>query len=215
NTPYFIALSPFSVKVLKPFIPDKAKIYFLENPHKVVEKKVDVTKNKKYVFVGRLSKEKNPVLLAKVAKKFGIEVLFVGDGEERQSIINNNPDAEITGWVDGDKVKEYLLTARALVMTSNWYEGQPLVVGEALGQGIPVVVPDTCAAIDVVQHGYNGLIFKSNNEASLYEALKLLESNSFLKELSNNAYKKFWSKPPIIDTHVNALINIYNEILKG
>ena len=74
-------ISKFSYRILKPFLNKKNRIFYISNPiDSKKDERIRVENNKKIVFIGRLVIEKNPMILAKVAKSVNIPVIFIGAG---------------------------------------------------------------------------------------------------------------------------------------
>lgn len=213
NANGFIAVSKFSIDLLREYIPKDKEIVILPNP--VADDNcqyVDVNVNKKFIFIGRLSEEKNPVLLAKCAKELDVPVLFIGSGPCEEAIKSVNANAVITGWLSKDDINEYMKDARCLVLTSNCYETQGLVVLEAARNGIPSIVPNTSAAIEFVQNDYNGLIFEVNNAESLKKNMLKVIDNDFWKKISINVKKDCINIENDID-YIEKILSFYKKIL--
>ncbi len=52
-----------------------------------------------------------------------------------------------------------------------------MVVNEALAEGVPVIVSDCCGAADLIQPGFNGYVFRSEDVGGLRQCLrKVLDS---------------------------------------
>jgi glycosyltransferase involved in cell wall biosynthesis len=94
--------------------------------------------------VGRLSDEKGiPVLLEAWSRlgKSDMELVLVGDGPLRASLGSADlPNVQILGSQPSEEVRRLMLGARALVFPSVSYEGQPMVLLEALAAGLPMAV---------------------------------------------------------------------------
>lgn len=212
---HYIFISEFSKSVLLPFMPKGAHFYHVSNPIDVNrEGRVDVAANQTIVYVGRLSPEKGVLILAEAARRANLRILFVGEGECASEITKIAPDARITGWVPKQEVLTYLRTARMLVLPSLWYETQGLVVAEAAALGIPAIVPDTCAAKDMVLDGTTGLWFKGGNTEDLEAKIRMLDQNSFLAEsLGKCAYERYWQSPSTMSSHLDGLLGCYSAIL--
>lgn len=210
----YIYISNFSYNILKPFLNINNKAYYLSNLINIEKKdRVEVEKNKEYIFLGRLVPEKNPILLAKVAKQMNLSVTFIGSGPCESEIKKIYPSSKITGWLDKNEIEELLKTARCLVFPSNWYECQPLVVLECMAKGIPCISSKNCASSESVVENTTGLLFLNNNLIDLKKNLTKSQDDNYIKILSENAYKFYWSKTYKIDEYVLKLINIYNEVL--
>jgi glycosyltransferase involved in cell wall biosynthesis len=95
------------------------------------------------LYVGRLSPEKGVELLVEAWREVGegpLELVVVGDGPLRERLARR-PVARLrlVGQLPAAEVRRQMLAARALVLPSVWYEGQPMAVLEALAAGLPVL----------------------------------------------------------------------------
>lgn len=184
-----IFVTTFSKNILKKYICDG---YVINNPLEISHRRcVDVGKNEYVIYIGRLSPEKNPVMLAKAARDLKVPIIFIGDGECRQEIRSVNYDAVITGWLDKDEMMKYIFKARYLVFPSLWYETQGLVVSEVAAYGIPSIVSNACAAKEFIVNGKNGLYFESGNLKSLEDSMRQLKNNKLVDELGRCAYESY------------------------
>lgn len=210
----FIAVSEFSRDVLRPYLPAATPVLHVRNPVEIErEQRVPVERNGAFAFVGRLTPEKAPELLAHAAARAGVPALFVGDGERRGEVEAALPDARITGWIPSEEVAGHTRSARAICVTSKWYEAAPLVVFDALAQGIPLVVSDACAAQEFVEDGETGLLFRSGDVEHLAQCLRALSEDAAAERMSRAAYDRFWADPPTLDAHVGELLGAYRAVL--
>lgn len=191
------------------------KLFIVSNAVDVVkQERIKAENNDIFLFVGRLSPEKNPLLFAEVAYELGIKAVFVGSGICEGNIKRANKDALVTGWLSSNDVKKYFFKARALVFPSLWYEGQPLTILESLAYGIPVIVSDACAGREDIEDGVTGAWFTSNDKKSLHDKLKMLMDNELVKSMSCSAYGNFWKKNYTYENYINHLEKIYTNILQ-
>ncbi len=212
----YISVSDFSSRILRPLLPSRSQIRRVDNPVDVVKTpRVAAEANNTVVFVGRLSAEKGGILLAKAARIAGVNVVFVGDGPDREAIAAVNPDAQCTGWLDKPGVTAYLRSARCLVVPSLWYETLGLVVLEAAALGVPAIVPRGTAVCDLVDEGRTGLAFERGNADDLASQLHTFADDAFVRNLSNNAYENFWLKPPTMSVHVEGLLTTYSNVISA
>jgi glycosyltransferase involved in cell wall biosynthesis len=98
------------------------------------------------LYAGRIVSEKGlAVLLAawRRAAVGSLELLIVGDGSMRPALQRLDvPGVRFAGQLPGDEVRRCMLGARALVLPTLSYEGQPMAVLEALAAGVPVLASD-------------------------------------------------------------------------
>ncbi|MEZ5692238.1 MAG: glycosyltransferase [Rickettsiales bacterium] len=212
NVKNYITLSNNSASLLKPYLPSNANYYSLENPIDIPKKPpVDVTQNKSVVAVGRLDAEKGIEILLEAAKKAGISLTLVGDGELKK-LAEPYDNCHLTGWVSPARVIEELEKARCLVFPSLWYETYGLVVAEAMAKGIPAIVSDISAAAERIEHGKNGWHIKSGDAEDLAKYLALTKNDELIRKAGELAYESFWKNPPITQNHIEKLIDIYTKI---
>lgn len=208
---HVITISRLQREVLQPYLPADVHYHDISNPIDVAAlgQKADAAAGD-FIFVGRLSPEKGPILFAEAARLAGRQAVFVGDGPQGAELRTKYPEASVLGWQDPEAVRNHLRHARALVFPSVWYEGQPLTVLEALGLGTPVIVSDVCAGRESVEDGVTGRWFKSNDAASLAAAIRELSDDSTVRGMSRTAYDLYWSNPPTIDRHLDAITAVYD-----
>jgi glycosyltransferase involved in cell wall biosynthesis len=208
-----ILVTPFQRKAVGRYLPAGARQHILSNPVNVADHGPKTqTPRGGFLFVGRLSPEKGPLVFAKAAEMAGVEPTFVGDGPLKDEIAQRFPKAQLLGWRSPAEVHALMREARALVFPSVWYEGQGLVVLEAKALGAPIIVSDACAARDEVEHGRSGLLFKSGDPASLALALQRLRDNDLAFAMSQAAYDDYWANPRELRSHVAGLESIYGPM---
>ncbi len=212
---HFGVFSQKSVDAFGKYLPDGAKLHMMHYPIQAeIGPRVDVTKNRRFVFSGRLSVEKDPSILIKAAAKIDAELRFLGDGPLMGQLKEMNyPKASFAGWIKGDEILKEMEQARAMAITSIWYEVNPLAPIEALGKGIPVIASDCTSTLYEIEDGVTGFGFQHQNEADLAEKMSLLLDDSTADRMSRAAYDRFWAKPPTPENHAKRLIEIYEEIL--
>lgn len=211
----YIALSRRSESLLAPYLPRDARLYALPNVIDAdpSESAIDPGRNQAIICVGRLDQEKGVLLIAELARRLRIPVVFVGDGPLRKQL-EAIPGVTITGWVPSDRVRDYLADARCLVFPSLWYETYGLVVAEAAARGIPAIVSDISAAAERIEDGVTGWRFRSGNADDLARCLKVIEDDGVVRAAGRAAYRAFWSAPETRSGHARKLVNIYRTAMR-
>jgi len=212
---HLIVPSRTAATVLGPFLSSGSRLHILPNAVPASRlSPVDPAVNAPFVFVGRLDHDKGPVLFAQAARAAEVPATFVGAGQELERIRKANPQAEITGWIDHDRVQSVLRGARTLVNASLWYETQGLSALEAAAHGVPSVVPDLGALRDVVTDGETGLWFRGGDVQDLAAKLRrLAEDDALVTRLGGTAYERFWAGQWDLSTHLDRLEAVYQAAL--
>ena len=152
---------------------------------------------KRYVlFLGRLVPEKRPDLLIQAFQKLlpeGWKLVFTGgisDTEKYASYLRklagNNPNIMFTGELQGVSLAEIVRGAGLFVLPSD-LEGLPLVMLEAMKEGIPVLASDIPPHKQLIESD-KGFLFQSGNCNSCVDALKqALEQPAIRSEMAEKA----------------------------
>ena len=123
----------------------------------------------RFGFVGRLRAEKNVRQLADLEKSLlaagqtNFKFLIVGEGNERDFLEKNMTRAEITGFLDGERLAEAYANMDVFVFPSET-ETFGNVVQEANASGIPAIVTNQGGPKFIVRHGETGFIAENFDE---------------------------------------------------
>lgn len=212
---HVIYLSDLSRSVLKPYFGSETIWHDVRNPIGFEKRpRVCAESNRKFVFVGRVCKEKGIELFLQAARECGVQAVVVGDGPELETSKSRYPEVTYLGWLSSEEIKKQLSEARGFVFPSLWYEGLPLAVQEAKSMGVPAIVANGTAAREIVEDGISGLHFKHQNYRSLVEAIARLNSDDELaQQLSIASYDSYWSNPPLLDVHLTRLTQVYMHMI--
>jgi len=212
---HFIAPTKFSENILRPYLPASATIHLLSNPVSRAipgQPKADISSDR-FLFVGRLSKEKGVDIACAAATLAGAHLTVIGTGPMESMLREKYPQVHFKGWLSPDRVSEEMLQARALIFPSVCYETQGLAVLEAFSVGLPVIVSDQCAASEYVRPD-NGLTYTSGNAGDLAAKIKVLMTNTGLaEEMSQHAYAGYWERPLLQETYIRGTLAIYEHML--
>jgi glycosyltransferase involved in cell wall biosynthesis len=214
NVAHYIAVSEFSLNVLRPHLPAGARATVVRNPVECeTTEPAPVAENDAFVFVGRFETEKGVRLFAEAARAAGVRAVFVGDGALMSAVRSLCPEAHFTGWLNRDGIRRAVRNARALVFPPLWYETLGLVVIEAAAEGVPAIVSDRCAATDHIIDGVNGIRFSHGSAESLGGQLRALAGDGArAARLGRGAYDWYWRQPWTRERHVTDLLRIYREL---
>jgi glycosyltransferase involved in cell wall biosynthesis len=154
------------------------------------DRAADVRRNglgENLLFVGRLRLRKGvEVLLAAIdtlRREYPtVRLRIVGDGEQRRTLelmvkrLDLVDEVEFLGRQAPEEVRRLLAESRALVVPSI-YEGMPLVILEAMEQGVPVVASAVSGIPEVVIDGETGWLVHPEDPQQLSAALREVASD--------------------------------------
>jgi glycosyltransferase involved in cell wall biosynthesis len=142
------------------------------------------------LYTGRLDEQQKRVSdLIRVARELdergvAFEMSIVGDGPERNRLASAISDARLerkvrlTGPVAPARVRE-LCAGHDVFLLPSLYEGMPISLLEAMGQGcIPVVRRIESGIPEVIQHDANGLIADSADASGFADCIQRLCADS-------------------------------------
>lgn len=171
------------------------------------------------LFVGRLAPEKGTNVMLEAWEQLDnkISLKIVGDGPLAPQVATaarNTPGVEWLGRKPLAEVYELMRNASFLVIPSEWYETFGRVGIEALATGTPLLVSNIGALSELVESGYNGLLFNPGDSQDLIEqANLLLEDSQKLIQMRQAARQSFEAKYLASDNY-QRLMEIYNSLIE-
>ncbi|WP_108810031.1 glycosyltransferase [Sphingorhabdus sp. Alg231-15] len=180
---------------------------------------------KQIICVARLSSEKGlPGLLKAFAglrnKGQNIELSLVGDGPEQSLIeaeckkLGVDPFVNFLGRKSEAETLAAIARADVLVLPS-FMEGLPVVLMEAMAQGVPVVASRIAGVPELVEDGVNGLLFHPADWNGLEKAL----ADSLTQETRTKAMvleaKKTIKRYFDIEIAVSPLPELFSDAIAG
>jgi glycosyltransferase involved in cell wall biosynthesis len=142
----------------------------------------------KFIYVGRVSKEKNLDLMLESfveLRREGLvaEMLVVGDGPYLMALRDRyrRPDVIFTGFLEGEELAAAYASADVFVFPSTT-DTFGNVVLEAQASGLPVIVSNRGGPAEIVSDGESGMIFDAAVPGSLKNVMRRLLSNPELRD---------------------------------
>lgn len=192
------------------------------DPHRFQNRKKRENTKTKFLFAGRLEKQKGVVYLIKAADilkdRNDFEIIIVGEGSEADSLMRTALELDMRGIIkfkgkiDEQMLNEYYLGCDAFILPSLW-EGMPLTLLEAAAAEMPIIASDVGGISSLFTNGENALIIEQKNAEVLASAmLKLIEDKKLREKLGSNArglVERFsW------ESTARDLDDIYREVIK-
>lgn len=170
-------------------------------------------------FVGRLSTQKDPMMLLRAMAKVladvpGAHLAMAGWGPLESELRAAERELGLAGrihwlgYVNGESV----LPAFDLFALPSRYEGMPYVLLEALAAGLPIVATEVGGARHAVQDGVNGFVRPVGDTAAFAQALSELLGDAGMRArfaTASAASADGFS----VDRMVQRTTNVYGEVL--
>ncbi|MFH1674655.1 MAG: glycosyltransferase [Pseudomonadota bacterium] len=181
--------------------------------------------------VGRLVEKKGVEYgiqcVAKVAKKYpNIEYKVAGDGPLRSDLqglidqLNINDKVTLLGSMPQEKVVELIKTADLFLAPSVYskdgdQEGVPVVIMEAMAQGLPVLSTHHAGIPELVQDGVSGFLVPERDVDALAGKLDYLLEHQELWDTMGQAGRDYIEKFHDINKLNDRLVGIFQGLLNG
>jgi glycosyltransferase involved in cell wall biosynthesis len=172
-----------------------------------------------FIFVGQLSKSKNPMTALRAFKKFSdkyqlTHLYIVGNGSEKEILNNfvnwNNLESKVTFTGFVENVSDYYRESEVLLMCSD-KEALGRVTIEAMAHGLVVIGYNCGGTSEIIRDNVNGLLY-DGGYSNLTEKMELVYTNRELYEnLSENAIKL--SEKFSIENYILELQRVYSSII--
>lgn len=161
---------------------EKNKLFVLRDPaiqlSEFLKKKrekikdLKVEKNNLIIGIGRLTRQKNFLLLVRAFKQIltkypNYHLILLGEGEEKALLVKEVKKLEIQSKISflgyQENVYKYLLNSDCFILTSLW-EDPGFVILEAALSGT-LIISSNCPSgpNEILSNGQNGFLFKNNN----------------------------------------------------
>lgn len=102
------------------------------------------------------------------------KLVIIGSGPDEEKIRSRAAgNVEFTGYLGGDKYKDYMKNARGFVFAAE--EDFGIVVIEALASGTPVIALNRGGTAETVKDGVNGIHFQEQTPDQIIEAVNKFE----------------------------------------
>jgi len=173
------------------------------------------------VCVGRLVRVKGFDILIEAFGQLKREGLctrldIVGGGPEHMALLEKAATLDCAEDVifhgEVGNVDDFFDTACIFVQPS-LAEGMSNVLLEAMACGLPVIATRTGAAMDIVEHGVNGLLVDTDSAGQICDAVQeIISDEAFAQVLGNNA-RKTVENTCSIDSVARKYIELYRELV--
>lgn len=192
NIDYVVFPSNFIKNIYKKYFHEKNWLVSQNGIPKYKKYSTQKSNKIKFLYIGGNSDEKGTSLLLDTWHKYfsihsQIELNIYGGGSQYLIPIINTPNINIFNLYDHQQLPKIFGSHSYLIYPSIIPENSPVTIKEAFAFGLPVIGSDIGGIPELIQDGYNGFVFKSNDQNSLEKAInKAIESNRII--LSKNSF---------------------------
>jgi glycosyltransferase involved in cell wall biosynthesis len=173
-----------------------------------------------YVGLIHLIKGVDKLIAALKHLKKDFKAIIIGQGdylEQYKNIANElglEEKIQFIGWVPNEDLSSYYRQASVLAVPSWWAEAFGIVGIEAMANARPVVAFRTGGIPDWLEDRETGFLVERGDIKGLAEKISLLLDNKDLaRRMGENGRQKVLAKYQL-DTHLNALLKIYQDCIK-
>ena len=168
-----------------------------------------------FLFVGRAVPEKGIHTLCRAAIAADVHLRVAGDGPQFEALTREfgaNTNIDFLGRVEPARAQSLMREARAVVVPSEWYENQSMVILEALGRGTPVIASNLGGNPELVLDGETGLIHNPGDVDDLADKLRWARDHTDdMRRMGENALTKIGDFS--FDRYYERLTAIYERVL--
>jgi glycosyltransferase involved in cell wall biosynthesis len=113
-----------------------------------------------FLYAGRLSSEKGVATIVEAFEGLSAPLVIAGDGPDGPNLraASRAETTTFLGSIPASEVGAVVARARAVLVPSRCYEGQPRGILEAYAAGVPVIASDIGGLPEVVQDGVTGAL---------------------------------------------------------
>lgn len=169
-----------------------------------------------YLFIGRLSPEKGIRTLLAAVQQQPFPLQIMGDGPLRAEVeacAATVPSLTYLGPQPRAAVMAALRTCRALIFPSEWYEGMPMVLLEALSVGCPIILSGLGNPASMIPDGTAGLHITPGGAADLCAKVAQLEAQPALRQAMSQAARALYEDHYSPEQNYRLLMRLYEGVL--
>ena len=167
------------------------------------------------IFAGRLEESKGIRFLLEAWKadaSHPFTLKIYGDGPlkeycEEYIRQNNLSQIELCGRIPHEQLLQVLSESAAFVLPTEWYEGFPMTILEAMANGTPCIVPSLGNAGQIVAEGVSGYHYEPGSIPSFLAALR---NDMTINESTVRYFEEHYQE----EDGYRTLINIYQTVMQ-
>ncbi|MBW1860912.1 MAG: glycosyltransferase family 4 protein [Deltaproteobacteria bacterium] len=188
----------------------------------VLINKYRLNKNETFIFIGRLSYQKNVDMILKassIVKKIypNHKILLIGEGPEKKALMRKAESLEVggnvlfLGEIPYQELGSHLKVSLALVLTS-FYEGAAKVIKEAAFAGKPVITTDTSGISDTIEGDRTGLVVPIGDFYALAKSMRYLLKNRYEADRMGEKARHYMHERFDYQNDIDRIVDVWRRI---
>ncbi|MCY4781580.1 glycosyltransferase family 4 protein [Sphingobacterium sp. UT-1RO-CII-1] len=214
----FLVLSSFAKEIFNESTFPVPQERFVVHANALEVGKKEAKREDYFVYIGRLSEEKGIIPLIEAFRELPVKLKIYGSGPQEKEVIKiaaSSSNIELLGFQAPDTLSASLSTASALIVPSICYEGMPMSIIEAFGNGTPVLASAIGILNKMVLPLYTGLHFDPQHKESIKQCiLQWRDISETEKNKIGNNCRKEYEDNYTLQHNLNNLLKIYREVLQ-
>ena len=193
NVDVFIAQSEFQKNKFIGFGLQSEQIGILPALSPQVSQNIEEHEGTYISFIGRVSLEKGIENFINAARNLpNLNFAIAGNYDGLEYLKESSPEnIEWFGFLSGEKLKNFYLNSKIVVIPSEWYEGFPNIAVQAMLYKKALICSNIGVFTNFIKDKENGLLFEPRNNADLISKIEmLLEDEKLSKSIAMNANKE-------------------------
>jgi glycosyltransferase involved in cell wall biosynthesis len=171
------------------------------------------------LFVGRLTPEKGVETLLKAWGSVSNSIILkiAGQGPlqaDVEAFAKTRLNVEYLGQCPRARINELMRNAALLVFPSEWYEGSPMVILEAMASGTPILSSDRGSMAETIVPQENGFLFPAGSAAALASSVeKVFARRDYLSEMRYST-RQYYEAHFTAASNYKVLLSIYEGLVR-
>jgi glycosyltransferase involved in cell wall biosynthesis len=171
-----------------------------------------------FIFVARLVPEKGIETLLRAWEKdcAHLKLKVAGSGSLMELVAKasqKNPNIECLGHTSQADTEMLIKGALAMICPSEWYEGFPMSILQALAMGTPVVASKIGSMAQTIVHEQNGLHFTPGDAVSLSEQVLRIADHHDLARVLRVGARRDYELNYTAEINYRTLMGIYERVI--
>ncbi|MFZ3310719.1 MAG: glycosyltransferase [Xanthobacteraceae bacterium] len=217
NVTRFVAPSRFILEKFLQWGWSRDQVVYIPNFVDIGRFQPNAPIGRRFVYFGRLSKEKGVGTLLRAAAKARQPLTLVGSGPEESELkrlaASLDIDVHFAGRQHGVALAALVESARAVVVPSECYENAPLTVLEGYAAGRPVIGAHTGGIPELVLEGRTGALFPTGDAEALAATLGHFAETPDSQLAEMGAVGRHWVEQEFSSTiYCNRVMALYESL---